>query len=1372
MKMKKILSSLTAGAILATTVVTASLASSVNSLVSSAIEWAESSEGEVDTGAAYLAFSTGGCSAWTPNDTGLTNATVDGNGSFTASFAYTGDDSSTIDYLNLYVDINPYVYAGAQISIDSITLGGVAATSEYCSSLSDSTSYTNEYRNCLQVNIANWNSISVETVTDGAKTVLTAGDEISVTFSVTGLDVDSPSIPPIATSTTTTEPNVTTSAETSGDPTTTTESQEPTDVDATLNTDADGNTTFAPNGATSATVYFSANDGNGTFGYNDAAGNWDAVMENNYFEYSGGSYEYTIPSDLTGDTITIYSYYPDDATVERVVLHYNDTPADTTTTTESSQPTTTTAPVNDVTVADPTVDSEVGDDGSEYYFVDIDPDGAHSVTLYFDVTSNDNNASLGFGYMADEWTQQDFTDVDVVGGSVSVTYEFESDASVKAMIFYPGIDGVDPDSIYYVLHYSDTPSTTTVPATTTTEADTTTDEPDTTTTDEPDTTTTDEPDTTTTDEPDTTTTDEPDTTTTDEPDTTTTDEPDTTTTDEPDTTTTDEPDTTTTDEPDVTTNAPSTTVTPSVTTAVSEEPKGMGVKFDIDELVITNADDAAENDLYVNVENMIDSYGLKLAIDIPEVTARLIRFLDDGGDITPAFSAGDSAFSVLPDVENYSTSEAYELHFGFTSNNVVPASDGRILSMTLSVDYDNAATLAAEYGLPAQTDSTGTYYDFPIYWSEYGTYIGTVTDENGNEVELEQNLFELLDGSGNSGALIDWQDNVVTWGGAIRVYTDAEPVVTTTTTEAPEEEMPINLNLDTVYMYPAGAIDADGNEVPEFGAQAQPYSAYVTAEDGYDATSGGIKCAILFPDSTANLIRITEDQDGNIENSFDVRFGNAGASGFNLLDITSYFAGEAGATPIIKMGFTAEPAADPTATGLVEMSIEIPDEDTVKAIAAQYGIELQTDENGVSYYEFPVIWADQAVDGGWTVDGDGNQVWVEGNRFQYMDASGAVDLFGTQVGLKDGAIRVVVDAPDVTTTTTEETTTTTEEETTTTTTATTTTTTEEITTTTTTTETVPTVTTVTTTVTTTSVETSTEATTTTTTEEVTTTEEETTTVVTTAATTTTRFTGSMGTRPTASYPATTTTEESTTEATTTESVTTTTEEPATTTSTEAETTTTESATTTEEATTTEPAETTVSYEVEILTDAAFFFSVDDRDFVPSDLMQVTAHGEDGSTEDVTDQVTFNYASAKAVYDDQDNAYCTYELTASIGDVELPEGPTIYIGIKGDTNLNGDHDLDDMFKSLLYYASARAGVDYRFVDNVANANGDAALENFIFFLSDIDTESKTGRDGGEIALSEDCFNNLIYYANVRAGTGRTWPQIVPSLLELEGSYWAS
>ncbi|MCD8219142.1 MAG: hypothetical protein LUC50_01940, partial [Ruminococcus sp.] len=78
-------------------------------------------------------------------------------------------------------------------------------------------------------------------------------------------------------------------------------------------------------------------------------------------------------------------------------------------------------------------------------------------------------------------------------------------------------------------------------------------------------------------------------------------------------------------------------------------------------------------------------------------------------------------------------------------------------------------------------------------------------------------------------------------------------------------------------------------------------------------------------------------------------------------------------------------ATSPVDTGLFEILFEIPDEETVEAIAEEYGLEKQYDD-GVWYYEFPVTWADKAMDGGWTIS-DGEVAWVESPRFQYMDST-------------------------------------------------------------------------------------------------------------------------------------------------------------------------------------------------------------------------------------------------------------------------------------------------------------------------------------------------------------------------------------------------
>ena len=108
------------------------------------------------------------------------------------------------------------------------------------------------------------------------------------------------------------------------------------------------------------------------------------------------------------------------------------------------------------------------------------------------------------------------------------------------------------------------------------------------------------------------------------------------------------------------------------------------------------------------------------------------------------------------------------------------------------------------------------------------------------------------------------------------------------------------------------------------------------------------------------------------------------------------------------------------------MIFNVPDKDTVQALADEYGLTLQTGEydgKTVEYYEFPVDWAPNGSDklpSGTTM--------VDVKRFNYLNGEGVTgeDIFDEMVGLKDGAIRVIMnDVAETTETTTATTTTTT-----------------------------------------------------------------------------------------------------------------------------------------------------------------------------------------------------------------------------------------------------------------------------------------------------------------------------------------------------------
>ena len=107
-------------------------------------------------------------------------------------------------------------------------------------------------------------------------------------------------------------------------------------------------------------------------------------------------------------------------------------------------------------------------------------------------------------------------------------------------------------------------------------------------------------------------------------------------------------------------------------------------------------------------------------------------------------------------------------------------------------------------------------------------------------------------------------------------------------------------------------------------------------------------------------------------------------------------------------------------------------------------------------------------------------------------------------------------------------------------------------------------------------------------------------------------------------------------------------------------------------------------------------------------------------------------------------------------------------MKGDTNLNGKVTADDAYEVLVYYASASVNKPAAFTDGK-----DANLEILAYFLSDVDTESKEGKNtDNNIIDANDAYHQLVYYASVSVNKPITWPDVIPSLKTLEGSIWAS
>ena len=202
---------------------------------------------------------------------------------------------------------------------------------------------------------------------------------------------------------------------------------------------------------------------------------------------------------------------------------------------------------------------------------------------------------------------------------------------------------------------------------------------------------------------------------------------------------------------------------------------------------------------------------------------------------------------------------------------------------------------------------------------------------------------------------------------------------------------------------------------------------------------------------------------------------------------------------------------------------------------------------------------------------------------------------------------------------------------------------------------------------------------------------------------------------------------------------------------------------------------TTTLEVEV-NPTNFYFSVDERELKPSDLFsKFDIVDEDGTHFNALElgAVTLDKTTPKEIFDAEGKPYCVTEVNAYFTDptkadaepVAAPVNPTVYIGVKGDTDLSGLVDVSDAVAVLTYTAKIAAGQEG------VVFNEDENLNKFAFFLADIDTESKEGKnDGNKLMATEDAVYMLIYTAKTAAGQEPTWPDVVPSLKSLEGSIW--
>ena len=761
-------------------------------------------------------------------------------------------------------------------------------------------------------------------------------------------------------------------------------------------------------------------------------------------------------------------------------------------------------------------------------------------------------------------------------------------------------------------------------------------------------------------------------------------------------------------EPTTTTAVTTTTPAGSTATTTKTELTVNGPTMAVnkgEDVVVTPGQEYAE--IPLNLYNVPDTEGITVAFKTDSVGTPTLALLKDAYQL---YEAAD-AFVNLGKWE----ANPKGLSWGVPSSGkqMVKSGDFADGDVFLSLYYnipDEATVkdIAEANGLELKHNAEyGAYYEFPLVFereklnNKDGKLLDWVGTNNTkvNATYVDSNLIVKVSDTGETTTTA-----TTTSGGettTTEVVTTASSAPVTTSPDATTTTTSVSYNGES-FEWVLGKYKADGSYEPRTFVKAGQKSASAVAPKVYG--DPGINSANIRLEGDAAKALLAAGTYVGLTKNADYDTQLAGEGGTTWLDNAAQLR-FAFASNDVNNTNNAK-TADGSAIG--ELVYDIPDAETVKSIADQYGISLVTgtdDEgNEVSYYEFPLTWSEAVGEHGETATQCGS----------YVDGA-LVEIPYDQYTRRDGTICVVVPSETTTTaatTTTAEVTTTTEA------------------------------------VTTAAVDTTTEVPATTTTAAATTTTE--------AATTTTEA-------------ATTTTEAATT---TTEAATTTTE--AATTTTEATTTSTTEATTTTSATTTQPQPnvTTIVFE---LADPNFYFSVDEREFKATDLFKsvtlisTDADGKIVSQEDIIDKVNFNGATPKSTYVQADKYYAgTIQAYYNNGteNVLIPDAtPTVYIGVKGDADLNGLEDVPDAVSILTYYAKIAAG------QQGIVFNEDPMLNKLAYFLADVDTESKAGENtDGKLMEVNDAVYVLTYYAKKAAGQGPTWPDVIPSLKSLEGSMW--
>ena len=106
-------------------------------------------------------------------------------------------------------------------------------------------------------------------------------------------------------------------------------------------------------------------------------------------------------------------------------------------------------------------------------------------------------------------------------------------------------------------------------------------------------------------------------------------------------------------------------------------------------------------------------------------------------------------------------------------------------------------------------------------------------------------------------------------------------------------------------------------------------------------------------------------------------------------------------------------------------------------------------------------------------------------------------------------------------------------------------------------------------------------------------------------------------------------------------------------------------------------------------------------------------------------------------------------------------PTVAVALKGDTDLNGKVELSDAYDVMMYNSYVMIDMYKPFTEVAEGELVDPLMEKLVYYVSDVDTESKAGidTDDAEITLNTDAYKIMMKNSYDMIDMPKTWEELL-------------